>query len=153
VATVDGNRFAIRPQSGRVVPNYRTQGPVSDANLFEAVGAVSGTRTIRRETDAALRVIAPVLIEADSRAWIVRSLDRGSDLGQWIIRLIQFDGDLAARISRPVSTRGDTRQAVSAEFNAISDSRHLVIHSEARETATRQTIFAVLIRESHEIQT
>jgi hypothetical protein len=153
VATVKGNRISVLPQPGRIVPHQRAQGPVSEANLFEAVGAVSKTRTIQCHADAALRVVASVSIEADSQAWVACSLERLSDAGQWITRPIQWEADLALQINRLLSTRGDTHQAVFGKLEKISDSRQLVVRTEAREAATRQTIFAVLIRESHEIQT
>jgi hypothetical protein len=153
VATVKGNRFSILPQPGRVVPSRRAQGPALAANLFEAVGAVSKTRTIRCHADAALRVVASVFIEADSRAWVARSLEQLSDAVQRITRPIQWEADLALQINRLLSTRGDTHQAVFGKLEKISDSRQLVVRTEAREAATRQTVFAVLIRESHKIQT
>jgi len=153
VATVNGNRMSILPRPGRVIPNYRAQAPAAAANVFEAVGAVNDTRTVRRNMDAALRVVAPVFLEADSRLWIARLIDRLSDAGQWIIRLDRIDADLAVRITRPLSSRGDTRQAVFVKLDSASDCNQLVIHTEERQAAVRQTVFAVLIRESHEIQT
>jgi len=153
VATVNGNRMSILTRPGRVVPNYRAQAPAMAANVFEAVGAVSETRTIRRSVDAALRVVAPVFLEADSRLWIARLIDRFSDAVQWIIRLDRIDADLAVRIARPLSNRGDTRQAVFVKLDSSSDCSQLVIHTEERQAAARQTVFAVLINESHEVQT
>jgi len=153
VATVNGNRMSILTRPGRVVPNYRAQVPAAAANVFEAVGAVSETRTIRRSVDAALRVVAPVFLDADSRLWIARLIDRFSDAGQWIIRLDRIDADLAVRITRPLSNRGDTRQAVFVKLDSSSDCSQLVIHTEERRAAARQTVFAVLINESHEVQT
>ena len=152
MATVKGNRFSILPQPGRIVPNQRAQGPALTASLFETVGAVSKTRTIQCHADAALRVVASVFIEADSRAWVACSLEQLSDAGQWITRPIQWEADLTLQINRLLSTRGDTHQAVFVKLEQISDSRQWVIRTEAREAATRQTVFAVLIRESHEIQ-
>jgi hypothetical protein len=152
VATVKGNRFSILPQPGRIVPNQRAQGPASTANLFEAVGAVSQTRTIQCHADAALRVAASVFVEADSQAWVACALERLSDAGQWITRPIQREADLALQINRLLSIRGDTHQAVFVKLEKISDNRQLVVRTEAREAATRQTVFTVLIRESHEIQ-
>jgi hypothetical protein len=153
VATVKGNRFSILPQPGRIVPSRRAVRAALDANLFEAVGAASQTRTIQYHADAALRVVASVFVEADSRAWVANSLERLSDAGQWIVRPIQREVDLALQINRLLSARGDTHQAVFVKLEKISDSRQLVVRTEAREAATRQTVFAVLIRESHEIQT
>lgn len=123
------------------------------ANLFEAVGAVSETRTIQCHADAALRVVASVFIEADSRTWVACSLERLFDAGQRITRPIQWKADLALQINRLLSTRGDTHQAVFVKLEKILDSRQWVIRTEACEEATWQTVFAVLIRESHEIQT
>jgi hypothetical protein len=80
-------------------------------------------------------------------------IHRLSDAGQWIIRLKQIDADLAMRINRLLSNNGDTRQAVFVKLDSASDCNQLVIHMEERQTAVRQTVFAVLIRESHEIQT
>jgi len=153
VVTVNGNRMSILPRPGRVIPNYRAQAPAAAANVFEAVGAVSDTRTVRRNMDAALRVVAPVSLQADSRLWIARLIHRLSDAGQWIIRLKQIDADLAMRINRLLSNNGDTRQAVFVKLDSASDCNQLVIHMEERQAAVRQTVFAVLIRESHEIQT
>lgn len=153
MATVNGNRMSILPRPGRVIPNYRAQAPAAAANVFEAIGAVSDTRTVRRNMDAALRVVAPVFLQADSRLWIARLIHRLSDAGQWIIRLKQIDADLAMRINRLLSNNGDTRQAVFVKLDSASDCNQLVIHTEERQAVVRQTVFAVLIRESHEIQT
>jgi len=153
VATVNGNRMSILTRPGRVIPNYRAQAPAMAANVFEAVGAVSDTRTVRRNMDAALRVVAPVSLQADSRLWIARLIHRLSDAGQWIIRLKQIDADLAMRINRLLSNNGDTRQAVFVKLDSASDCNQLVIHTEERQAAARQTVFAVLINESHEVQT
>jgi hypothetical protein len=153
VATVNGNRMSILTRPGRVVPNYRAQAPAMAANVFEAVGAVNETRTIQRNIDAALKVVAPVFLEGDSRLWIARLIDRFSDAGQLIIRLDRIDADLAVRIARPLSSRGDTRQAVFVKLDSSSDCSQLVIHTEERQAAARQTVFAVLINESHEVQT
>ena len=153
MATVKGNRFSILPQLGRIVPHHRAQGLSLPANLFEAVGAVSKIRTIQCHADTALRVVASVFIEADSRAWVACSLEQLSDAVQRITRPIHWEADLALQINRLLAIRGDTHQAVFVKLEKISDSRQLVVRSEAREAATRQTVFAVLIRESHEIQT
>ena len=153
MATVNGNRMSILTRPGRVIPNYRAQAPAMAANVFEAVGAVSDTRTVRRNMDAALRVVAPVSLQADSRLWIARLIHRLSDAGQWIIRLKQIDADLAMRINRLLSNNGDTRQAVFVKLDSASDCNQLVIHTEERQAAARQTVFAVLINESHEVQT
>jgi len=136
-----------------VIPNYRAQAPAAATNVFEAVGAVSDTRTVRRNMDAALRVVAPVFMQVDSRLWIARLIHRLSDAGQWIIRLKQIDADLAMRINRLLSNNGDTRQAVFVKLDSASDCNQLVIHTEERQAAVRQTVFAVLINESHEVQT
>lgn len=153
MATANGNRMSILPRPGRVIPNYRAQAPAAATNVFEAVGAVSDTRTVRRNMDAALRVVAPVFMQVDSRLWIARLIHRLSDAGQWIIRLKQIDADLAMRINRLLSNNGDTRQAVFVKLDSASDCNQLVIHTEERQAAVRQTVFAVLIRENHEIQT
>ncbi|MGH2272844.1 hypothetical protein ACQ9LF_13690 [Anaerohalosphaeraceae bacterium U12dextr] len=103
----------------------RARMPAFPAVVFEAVGAVSETRTIRRDTDAALRITA----EVDAPA------------------------DIQAVIMRPVERRSDTRCAVFAEIKRTADSKQLVVRETARQAKARQTVFAVLIREGHTIQT
>jgi hypothetical protein len=153
VATAKGNRFTVLPQPGRILPQKRAQGPASAANLFEAVGAVSKVRTIQCHADAALRVVASVFVKADSRAWVACAMEQLSDAGQWVTRSIQWEADLTLQINRLLSISGDTHQAVFVKLEKISDSHQLVVRTEAREAMARQTVFAVLIRESHEIET
>ena len=84
--------------------------------------------SIQQDADARVRVVAPMSNEVDVGTRVVGALDRRSDCGQWITRPVQVEGDLAAHIHRSVG-------------------------NEARKAVTRQIIFAVLIRESHPIET
>jgi len=133
VAVRSGNRFAVQPLAGRVVPTVRAQGPTAPAAAFEAVGAS--------------RVWSPAGFDADGGIRIVRPLAQEPDARLWITRPVREDRDTALRVHRPFASRGDTRQAVSVRL------RLGVLHPVDREAAARQTVYAVLIRESHEIQT
>ena len=153
MATRSGNTLSVRPFAGAVVPMNRTQMPAFPAVVFEAVGAASETRTIRRDTDAALRITAEVDAPADIQAVIVRPVLRSFDLRGWVVRFPTVLFDAAVRIHRPVERRSDTRSAVFAEVERTADLKQLVVRETARQTESRQTVFAVLIREGHTIQT
>jgi len=153
VAIRSGNRFAVAPFAGPVVPMNRAQMPAFPAVVFEAVGAASTTRTIRHDADAALRIMAEVDAPADMQAVIVRPVLRSFDLRGWVVRFPTVLSDAAVRIHRLVELRSDTRSAVFAEIKRTADSRQLVVRETARQTEARQTVFAVLIREGHTIQT
>ena len=153
MAIRSGNRFAVAPFAGPVVPMNRAQMPAFPAVVFEAVGAASTTRTIRHDADAALRIMAEVDAPADMQAVIVRPVLRSFDLRGWVVRFPTVLSDAAVRIHRLVELRSDTRSAVFAEIKRTADSRQLVVRETARQTEARQTVFAVLIREGHTIQT
>lgn len=153
MATRSGNTLSVRPFAGSVVPMNRTQMPAFPAVVFEAVGAASETRTIRSDTDAALRITAEVDTPADIQAVIVRPVLRSFDLRGWVVRFPTILSDAAVRIHRPVERRSDARCAVFAEIERTSDSKQLVVRETSRQAEARQTVFAVLIREGHTIQT
>jgi len=153
VAIRSGNTLSVRPFAGSVVPMNRAQMPALPAVIFEAAGAASTTRTIRREADAVLRITAEVDAPADIQAVIVRPVLRSFDLRGWVVRFPTILSDAAVRIHRPVERRSDTRCAVFAEIERTADSRQLVVRETSRQAEARQTVFAVLIREGHTIQT
>lgn len=153
MAIRNGNTLTVRPFPGSVVPMNRAQMPAFPAVVFEAVGAASETRTIRRDTDAVLRITAEVDAPFDIQAVIVRPVLRSFDLRGWVVRFPTVLSDAAVRIHRPVERRSDTRSAVFAEIERTVDSKQLVVRETARQAEVRQTVFAVLIREGHTIQT
>ena len=153
MAIRSGNTHSVRPVAGSVVPMNHAQMPAFPAVVFEAVGVASETRTIRRDTDAALRITAEVDAPADMQAVIVRPVLRSFDLRGWVVRFPTVLSDAAVRIHRLVERRSDTRSAVFAEIERTADSRQLVVRETARQTEARQTVFAVLILEGHTIQT
>ena len=153
MAIRNGNRFFVHPSAGPVIPMNRAQMPAFPAVVFEAVGAASTMRTIRRDADAALRITAEVDAPADIQAVIVRPVLRSFDLRGWVVRFLTVLSDAAVRIHRPVERRGDIRCAVFAEIERTADSKQLVVRETARQAEARQTVFAVLIREGHTIQT
>jgi hypothetical protein len=153
VAIRNGNRFFVHPSAGPVIPMNRAQMPAFPAVVFEAVGAASTMRTIRRDADAALRITAEVDAPADIQAVIVRPVLRSFDLRGWVVRFLTVLSDAAVRIHRPVERRGDIRCAVFAEIERTADLKQLVVRETARQAEVRQTVFAVLIREGHTIQT
>jgi len=153
VATHNGNRFTLQPRAGCVVPMNRAQGPVFPAAVFEAVGATSSTRTVRRDADAAMRVWTPFAVDADSQARIVHSLLREFDTRMWVVRFPQNETDISVLVIRPFTAKGDTRLAVSAALERHADTEQRMIHQLESNFDIGQTIFAVLINESHVIQT
>ena len=153
MAIRSGNTHSVRPFAGSVVPMNHAQMPAFPAVVFEAVGAASETRAIRRDTDTALRITAEVDTLADIQAVIVRPVLRSFDLRGWVVRFPTILSDAAVRIHRPVERRSDTRCAVFAEIERTADSRQLVVRETSRQAEARQTVFAVLIREGHTIQT
>mgnify|MGYP000851161529 CR=1 FL=1 len=148
-----GNRLSVQPSAGLAIPMNRVQMPAFPAVVFEAVGAASETRTIRRDTDAALRITAEVDAPADTQAVIVQPVLRSFDLRGWVVRFPTVLSDATVRIHRPIERRSDTRSAVFAEMERAVDSQQLVVRETARHAEVRQTVFAVLIREGHTIQT
>ena len=153
MATHNGNRFTFHSRTGRVVPMNRAQGPVLPAAVFEAVGATSSIRTVRNDANTAMRIWTPFTVEADSQARIVHSLLREFDARMWVVRIPQYETDISVLVIRPFSINGDTRQAVSAALERHADTEQRVVHQLESDFDIGQTIFAVLINESHAIQT
>jgi len=71
----------------------------------------------------------------------------------WIVRLSQTETDISLLVVRPFVVNGDTRQAVSAALEQHEDTEQRVARQLMSSYDVRQTIFAVLINESHVIQT
>lgn len=153
MATHNGNRLPFQSRAGRVIPMNRVQGPALPAAVFEAVGATSSIRTVRRDADAAMRIWTPFTVEADSQARVVHSLLRQFDARMWVVRFPQYETDISVLVIRPFSTNGDTRQAVSAAIERHTDTEQRMVHQLESDFDIGQTIFAVLINESHAIQT
>ncbi len=131
----------------------RAQGPVFTAAVFEAVGATSSIRTVRRDANTAMRIWTPFSVEADSQARIVHSLLRQFDARMWVVRFPQNEADISVLVIRPFSINGDTRQAVSAALERHTDTEQRMVHLLESDFDIGQAIFAVLINESHAIQT
>jgi hypothetical protein len=153
VATHSGNRFILQTPSGRAVPMNRAQGPVFPAAVFEAVGATSSIRTVRHYADAAMRVWIPFTVESDVQGKIVHPLLLEFDTRMWVVRLSQTETDISLLVIRPFVANGDTRQAVSAALEQHEDTEQRVVRQLWSSYDVGQTIFAVLINESHVIQT
>lgn len=131
----------------------RVQGPVLPAAVFEAVGVKSSIRTVRRDANTAMRIWKPFTVEVDSQARIVHSLLRQFDARMWIVRFPQNETDISVLVICPFSVNGDTRQAVSVALERYTDTEQLMVHPLESNFDIGQTIFAVLINESHAIQT
>ena len=153
MATHNGNCFTFQSRAGHVIPMNRAQGPVLPAAVFEAVGATSSIRAVRNDADAAMRIWTPFTVEADSQARIVHSLLREFDARMWVVHIPQYETDITVLVIRPFSINGDTRQAVSAALERHTDTEQRVVHQLESDFDIGQTIFAVLINESHAIQT
>ena len=152
MAIRSGNTLSVRPFAGSVVPMNHAQMPAFPAVVFEAVGAASETRTIRRDTDAALRITAEVDAPADIQAVIVRPVLRSFDLRGWVVRFPTILSDAAVRIHRPVERRSDTRCAVFAEIERTADSKQLVVRETSRQADARPPVFAVPVRDGQTIK-
>jgi len=153
VATHNGNRFTLQSHAGCVVPMNRVQGPIFSAAVFEAVGATSSIRTVRNDANTAMRIWSPFAVEADSQARIVHSLLREFDARMWVVRFPQTETDISVLVIRPFTANGDTRQAVSVALERYTDTEQRMVHLLESDFDVGQTIFAVLINESHVIQT
>ena len=90
---------------------------------------------------------------ADIQAVIVRPVLRSFDLRGWVVRFPMILSDAAVRIHRPLESRSDTRFMVFVEIERTADSAQLVVRDATGQADARQTVFAVLIREGHTIQT
>jgi len=105
-----------------------------------------------RHADLDSMAWSPAGFDADGGIRIVRPLAQEPDARLWITRPVREDGDTALRVHRPFASRGDTRQAVSVRFDRSADVALGILHPVDCDAAARQTVYAVLIRESHEIQ-
>lgn len=92
-------------------------------------------------------------MDAISQTRIVHSLLREFDARMWVVRFPQYETDISVLVIRPFSTFGDTRQAVSAAIECYTDTEQRMVHQLESDSDIGQTIFAVLINESHAIQT
>jgi len=131
----------------------RAQRPVLPAAIFEAVGATSSIRTVRRDANTAMRIWTPFTVEADSQTRVVHSLLREFDARMWVVRFPQNETDISVLVICPFSVNGDTRQAVSVAIECYTDTEQRMVHQLESDSDIGQTIFAVLINESHAIQT
>jgi hypothetical protein len=130
----------------------RAQMPALPAVVFEAVGAASETRTIRRDTDTALRITAEVDVPADIQAVITKFILRSFDLRGWVVRFPAVLSDAAVRVHRPIERLSDTRFVVFTEIERTADLVQLVVRETVGQADARQIVFAVLIHEGHTIQ-
>ena len=154
MAVHKGNRMEIFPEAGKVIPTYRQSQPTFPASVFELVGgtSVSG-RSIMREMDAAPLIWAPVDFAIDALLVIEHPVLFDVDLFQWISNFIEVDGDTSLGVYRFPGLRMDTSIAVYRDVEGQADGALLIVHPVDNELPTHQTVFAVLINETHVIET
>jgi len=141
-------------EAGTIVPTYRESQPAFPGSLFELVGGtgVFG-RSILREMDAAPCIWAPVEFAVDAFLVIEHPVLFEVDLYQWISNFIAVDGDTSLGIFRFPGIRVDTSIAVWRPMERQSDVSVLVVHPMGLDPETHLTVFAVLIHETHLIDT
>lgn len=105
------------------------------------------------DTDVRITVLGTTVMAIDARQRIIRGIQNRADIAAVIHKTIVVNADIVTPVHHPLDLAGDTRQAVSVRFDRSADVALGVLHPVDRDAAARQTVYAVLIRESHEIQT
>jgi len=130
----------------------------------DAVIRVSGRLTSER--DAVLRVFGTAVRSADARLAVANALERFADIAArvsgasqrqtdaslTVIGIVNRSADVYLEITDAGLFRADALLVVTRPMFFAADEGLLVLQRLVPDLATNQTIYAVLIRESHSIQ-
>jgi hypothetical protein len=140
-------------RTGLTRPQYRTSLNGGAAAVYELPASESGTRTVMVRTDVALRIgrsveklfaegvrVVRVLGQsADARLVIQHRLARKVDLAIRTAAAWEASSDTSVRVTRGIQCRGDTHQLIGRRLNVAAD--------------LNQTVYRVLVDETHVIAT
>lgn len=105
------------------------------------------------DTDVRITVLGTTVTAFDARQRIIRGIENQADVAAVIHGAMVVNADIVVPVHHPLDLGGDTRQAVFAELDRPVDTRQGVVHQLGHNCETGQTVFAVLLNESHVIQT
>lgn len=153
MAVSKGKIQPVFPKAGARRMVYRTSLSGGQVAFYELPSPKPPPRTVMVRTDAAvrvsrtfgwdyrepLRVVRPVDLKADTQRAVFNALLKAADVAVRTRRGQTTLCDTAVKVTHSVHCRGDTAQRVGRRLGASAD--------------LKQTVFIVLINESHVIAT
>jgi len=109
--------------------------------------------SISVETDIQIAVSGMMGVNVDAGQRITRAVQNHADLVLVVQQPLALSADIVVPVHHSLDIRGDTRQIIFSALDRIMNTKQSVIHPMEHSPDTRQTVFAILINESHEIQT
>lgn len=153
MAVSKGKIHPVVPQSGARRARYRTSLSGGQVAFYELPSPKLPQRTVMIRADAAVRVSRTFGWDYREPLRVVRPVDRKADTQRTVFNALLKDADIAVRtrqgqttlcdtavkVTHSVQCRGDTAQRIGRRLDAAAD--------------LKQTVYIVLINESHVIAT
>ena len=109
--------------------------------------------SISVETDIQIVVSGLVSVNVDAGHRIVHAVQNHADSALVVQQPLAFSADIAVVVQHWLDAMKDARQTVFGSLDRTVTTKQRVVHPLALGPDVRQTVFAVLINESHEVQT
>lgn len=109
--------------------------------------------SINVETDIQIVVSGLVSVNVDAGHRIVHAVQNHADSALVVQQPLAFSADIAVVVQHWLDAMKDARQTVFGSLDRTVTTKQHVVHPLALGPDVRQAVFAVLINESHEIQT
>ena len=109
--------------------------------------------SISVETDIQIFVSGLVSVNVDAGHRIVRAVQNHADSALVVQQPLAFSADIAVVVQHWLDAMKDARQTVFGSLDRTVTTKQRVVHPLALGPDVRQTVFAVLVNESHEVQT
>jgi len=109
--------------------------------------------SISVETDIQIVVSGMVGVTVDAGQRITHAAQNHADLVLVVQQPLAFSADIAVVVQHRLDAKKDARQTVFGALDRIMNTKQSVVHPMEYSPDARQTVFAILINESHEIQT
>jgi hypothetical protein len=109
--------------------------------------------SISVETDIQIVVSGLVGVTVDAGQRTIHAAQNHADLVFVVQQPLAFSTDIVVPVHHSLGIRGDTRQIIFSALARIMNTKQSVVHPMEHSPDARQTVFAILINESHEIQT
>ena len=153
MAVSKGKIQHVVPKSGQRRPRYRSSLVAGTVAFFDLPFPKPPERTVMVRADAAMRVIHPFGRDFKEPLQVVHDVYQPADAQMAIFNLLSQETDIAVRTQHSMETRCDTAMRVTHRVNCRGDTAQRIGNRLGASADLKQTIYIVLINESHVITT
>lgn len=153
MAVSKGKIQHVAPRPGEWKPDYRTSLVAGAAAFYDLPLPKPPERTVMIRADAALRVVHPYSEAFGEPIRVFHDVERRAATRLAVFNLLDRRADIAVRSQHGREVRCDTALIVTHRVNRRGDTAQRVGNRLGASADLKQTVFIVLINESHVIAT